>query len=145
MNSLTCAESAYIAGIIDGEGCISMSKIKTRNSFSIKKRIMVANSNLLLIDWLHKTTGVGTVNEHCNGRNTQNGWKKQHIWYLTSKTGVELIHQIMPYLILKKQQAELFTEMFYLQNLSRRSSKFNEPRQEDILKEMHVLNQRGLN
>jgi len=143
MKELTDTQKAYIAGIIDGEGCISMSKIKSRNSTSIRARIMIANANTLLLDWLYEVTGIGAIHEHCNDRNNKRGWKKQRIWTIYTKQGVELLRAILPYLIIKQRQAKLFIELHDIQKKSSRALKFNEVRQEEILKEIHELNWRG--
>ena len=144
MNKMTETEKAYIAGIVDGEGCITAYSYNTRRTTSTKSTIMVSNADTFLVDWLKTVSGLGTIHDHCNKRNLLKGWKPQRVWCLSSLHGSCLLKEILPYLIIKKEQAELFIELVELKSKSSRRGKFNEKRQNDILIRFRELNKRGL-
>jgi len=93
---------AYIAGIVDGEGTISYTHIK--NGFREKAPfIAIKNTDKNLIDWLVKTLG-GNVSE---GK-VRKGWKTPYRWYKYSTLDVyDLVSVLRPYLIIKKENADL--------------------------------------
>ena len=91
---------AYLAGIVDGEGCIRIHKQSKRNCYS--PMITVVNTNPILVDWLRFFFG-GSVGVYHSG-NTN--WKDSYNWRLTGIKAIELLQQIRPYLRLKAQQAD---------------------------------------
>ena len=97
-------EKAYIAGIIDGEGCITMGKGgRDRSDYHDSITVEMACSEVP--NFLYKLSG-GSLKE----RNREGRTKKFWCWYIRAKGGEELLTQIIPYLVLKKRQAELFLE-----------------------------------
>lgn len=134
-------EKAYIAGIIDGEGCITASKVKSRKSTTIHQRVRVANSDGRLTEWLHKKCGGFIANYRRSGKPK---WKSLKVWELSGRKGADLMRLILPYLVTKKEQAKLMIELSLLQLKSRKGKKYNEERQNKILEEYHQLNKRGI-
>lgn len=90
---------AYAAGIVDGEGCIAISENAKRTQF----RIEVVNSDPRVCVWLKERYG-GSVyqKKHYGG--------SRHIvysWIVVSSTAGEFITAIYPYLVIKKEQADI--------------------------------------
>lgn len=92
---------AYLAGIVDSEGCISLLvKPRTRQ---IQLRLQVANTSTELIDWLHSGFQ-GKVYEH---KMHSTYHRQRYDWVVIGKEAKELIKIILPFLIVKKKQATL--------------------------------------
>lgn len=104
---LTVAELAYIAGIVDGEGSISLFSGYT-NKTHVYPVVKVANTDRKLIDWLRDTVGVGAV-YHSRSRN---GCKDVYHWHVASAEAYELLCQIRPYLIIKAHRADVVTALW---------------------------------
>ena len=94
---------AYAAGIVDGEGCITISKSKMGN-FQIQVRVV--NTNEWLLQWLKFAFG-GRVAPLNDNRKEERGWKPNYYWYLRTEETKEFLKLIYPYLRIKKTQAEI--------------------------------------
>ena len=101
---------AYFAGIIDGEGSIYI--LQFRQSQPYYAGLAVYNTNRVLLEW---------VVEHFGGNiTTKPAEKGRHkIVYLwrngVIKDNLTILEQILPFLIVKKQQALLALEFLKLQ------------------------------
>ena len=113
---------AWLAGIIDGEGSISMTYIKKRKKVSgngcysgIDVRVGIANTNLPLMREVADicTEIIGekiSINE--SGRKT-NGNLTAYSLNFTSRTrAYPMLKMLLPYLIAKKGQAEIVINYF---------------------------------
>jgi len=98
----TVSQLAYLAGIIDGEGCINIyrSGKYPRTDYSI--RIYVVSTDKILIDWLQTTFG-GLQYK----RETRSGWKTKYEWIVERRLFDQLCNAVLPYIIIKKAQLEL--------------------------------------
>lgn len=92
---------AYLAGIIDGEGCFS---IYSGGPREFQLRVYVVNTNKDLIDWLQDTFG-GLVYSRNSTKNPH--WRTKYEWVLDGKMTEHLIPKVQPYLIIKGDQASL--------------------------------------
>jgi len=94
----------YLAGIIDGEGCVkphsSSSNFLRGYKKQIQARCEVSNTSKELADWLQKNFGgdVRTVKREGNR-------KTQYWWRLRNGEMKKVLPQIIPYLIVKKEEA----------------------------------------
>ena len=79
-------DRAYIAGLFDGEGCVSYKQYnrKRKNNkkayptWQIRLEIAMTDQSVLL--WLNEVLGVGTVGEKRYKTKYTAGWKKQWRW-----------------------------------------------------------------
>lgn len=95
---------AYAAGIIDGEGCISISRNSKNRGLQIQ--VEVGNTNEWLLQWLRFAFGGRVI--LVNDRRTENrGWKPVYHWYLRYDEIREFLKLIYPYLRIKRVQAEI--------------------------------------
>jgi hypothetical protein len=110
MNKLTKEQCAYIAGIVDGEGTISIShnNIQGKNSYSIVMRVY--NTDKKLINWLCKKTGLGAIKIQKNAVWERNNIKVLYKWDLYANNIRQFLPLIEPYLIIKKKQAQIMIE-----------------------------------
>ena len=95
---------AYVAGLFDGEGCISIAKCKPRwPGCSPYYRLVVAvNMANEYIPRLLKSHFGGWVNRSPKGKEH---WRQEWQWHLGSKEAVAFLEAIMPYLKLKIEEA----------------------------------------
>ena len=106
MGKISKITLAYIAGIFDGEGCVSISKEKERTTikgYSYRLRVIVGNTNEWLIKFLQSQFGGNIVL-----RQPRMPWYKPiWQWQIGAKLAQVFLEALLPYLQLKKHQAEL--------------------------------------
>ena len=98
---------AYTAGIIDGEGCISI--VSTPRSEKLGGRyyrlvIVVGNTNEWLIQWLKFNFG---GNFYMSRHQKKPTHKPMFQWQIHSQKAADFLSQILPYLQIKKPNADL--------------------------------------
>ena len=97
---------AYAAGIMDGEGCIHIRRRKKYNCFwphIYDLQVVVSTTDGILADWFYERFG-GHICK-CKLRTTSNYPKYQ--WCIQANQATGFLRKVLPYLLLKKQQAEL--------------------------------------
>lgn len=107
MKQTKATKLAYLAGFIDGEGCIMISKRNPRMDKNGKDRINVSYSVLLTIaqrdgaimDWL-----VGNYGGSVQWKDREN---PTYNWIITHKKASIVLKEVLPFLKYKKHQAEL--------------------------------------
>jgi len=113
INEISTNDAIYIAGLFDGEGCISLTKcsrIKERYktpTFTLRARIRMTDSNI--INWLYITIGgnyYGERNPTSRRIKSPNG-KPYFEWGVAGRNAIEFLKQIYPYLKVKHLQAEI--------------------------------------
>ncbi len=138
---------AYLAGIIDGEGNISIVKgnIK-RPNFYYSGYVQVGNTDTRLVYWLEANFGGRVCHE---SRAKVNSKLK---WYWTLKDCSSLLKGVMQYLVLKRAQAELVLEFrkTVKPNTGKRGRFYKSPpelirKREELWLKCRVLNKRGVN
>lgn len=118
---LTTEELAYIAGIVDGEGSIGLITVmgnhrpaKRRNSRSAgkehpghspqtKMRVSVGMTERSIPEWLCSEFGGYLTYREFPDKN----WKPRCDWTATSQIAARFLEAILPYLRIKKVQAEI--------------------------------------
>jgi hypothetical protein len=118
---------AYMAGIIDGEGTVTVSGRG-------QAQISVANTSNKLAGWM-ESKGFGL-------RKTRN-IKGRPYWnmVLGGYSIIEPLKKLLPYLVIKRQQAELVIEYIDLR-LSQGHRFTLSARMEEIIREIRALNER---
>jgi len=98
---------AYIAGIIDGEGTISVFRSRF-SALGVQPFISVKNTNKELMDFLYKEIG-GHVRKD---KKDKPHYKDRWYWRINGFCDVYcLLKALQPYLIIKKKQAEKVMEI----------------------------------
>lgn len=113
IDALTDIELAYIAGIIDGEGTVSISSNKSalRNGVcpvQYNGRITVVNTSVSLLDWLNTRIGGAQMRT----RKTKPEYKDVYVLIVNGCASAMLCKRLLPYLVVKKKQAELVIELY---------------------------------
>ncbi len=97
---------AYVAGIVDGEGCISVTTSGTGNSYSIRVQVGMCHKETMQVI----VDAFGTkLAAYKNGPDPL----KHSIYYFTcayGKNAVPILKKLLPYLITKRDQAILCLE-----------------------------------
>lgn len=145
---------AYLAGIVDGEGTIS---IKTEHSTRpCTIYLTVANTNYEMIKIFEVEFG-GKVRLRKWSENQikrgSNNWKNCYEWILTKRQASNAVFKLYPYLKIKKRQAQLILRVAriraaYPPALSRWNPKLHHKKLRVISKIKDVckkLNKRGKN
>ena len=109
MSEIIESDLAYIAGIIDGEGCITIqrSKKKRCNAASYQAHIIVCMTSEAVIKHLvDKVPGGWMTTQH-----KANGNRTLYRFVVTGNSAYVLAEQLMPYLVEKKNQALKLLEL----------------------------------
>lgn len=142
----TDADCAYLGGIIDGEGSIMVIHHKPSPSNGTKYeywvlRVLIANTNRILIDWLLERWGGG----YSIGVSKNDAWKDTYQWRADSAKAVPILKDAFPHLKLKRRQAELAFEMMSTARAT--GCKGHSPETVEarrrIAEEVRALNKRG--
>lgn len=97
---------AYIAGIIDGEGCIQIQKPKKHNrekSQPYKLQLRVANTDLRLIEYINLIFPAYVY----NGSERRKGRRRQFVWHANGSKAADVLRAVLPFMICKKEQADV--------------------------------------
>jgi len=124
---LSDVDCAYMAGLVDGEGCIVIVEEKDRDgrAMSYRLQLSVGNTNEGLIDWIcYKFGG----RKHKNKRNI-------FYWVAVSLDATAILKTIIKHLHIKKKRALLALRFM-------RFGRGNHPQKKIIKKEISTLNQR---
>lgn len=132
----------YLAGIIDGEGTIGISKQKERQYHLY---IQVGNTSEPLMKYLKDNYG----GKYC-GQSKKENRMNSFIWYDNCRKAVNIIKQIQPYLVIKTQQADLAIRAYedtfridYNNRGTHQVPQFAVDKREYYYQEMKKLNQVG--
>lgn len=105
---LTKTEIAYLAGIIDGEGSISISasRQKSRRGRVYKLRVRITMVDTETMGWLAEKLGARLYRTEPRGL----GRRAFYTLALEGEAAIPLIRRCLRYLITKRRQAELALE-----------------------------------
>lgn len=143
----TVYDWARMAAFIDGEGHISICANRTSvGNRRYQARIIISNTNPVLPNWLKETFGGFLLFRDVQKRNPKA--KQVYIWNCTSQRAAWILHNCMPWLILKGAQAKILMELQECINKSRTSlgapiALQDAARREDLKQQLHKLNARG--
>lgn len=129
---------SYLAGIFDGEGNFTLSAYYRADSgdrLRFSFQIGVKNTDLRLMKWLISNFG-GVYYTYQNKKHLD--WKLSHLWRPKGRRNMEkLILGILPYLVVKTEQAKIALEWIRLDGENNPSKRLQ------LVDNMHKLNQRG--
>jgi hypothetical protein len=147
---LSLADAAYLAGLFDGEGTLSLTAHRyserdgTRRSHGFGVRASVANTDLGVIEFVQSVVGGGNIRREEKG----DGQKTCYVLRIGAVDCRRLIPQIYPYLRIKKRQGQLLLRFMSLQDDGKRSGRrgldlADVPEALQIHREILERNQRG--
>lgn len=100
---------AYAAGLIDGEGCIRVGKYHdTRNGrrLGFRGQLSIGMTDRKALEWLRDTLG----GNFYLGRTSYDRTKAAYNWTMRTTDAARLLTAILPYLIIKREQALMLIE-----------------------------------
>jgi hypothetical protein len=105
---LSQTELAYMAGLIDGDGCIRIGHVGPLKR-TYYATVEIGMTDLPTIEWVQKCWQSGTIklNNHTAMRSRSPGWKSQWIVRIHGKRAQLLCRLLLPYLRTKKANAKL--------------------------------------
>ena len=120
---LSKEEAAYIAGVIDGEGTISLSRRHRNDNRQLV--VGIANTEHALLDYIRQTVGAGRITK----KRTVSSLHSPSVTYvIDNRQAFSLLEQISPYLrTYKARRAELILREYL--RLTPRNGKYS-PRQQ---------------
>ena len=106
---------AYAAGIMDAEGCLSVDPMRRKDVLTSYARISFSNTDRRIHKWLVKMFGGQFSRIDRNKSNRPDYWKTEYRW---NPNGVKhsswFLSQILPYLTIKKREAEILLDYYAL-------------------------------
>jgi len=113
---MTEVEKAYFAGIIDGEGTITLSK---DGEFRYPV-ISFCNNDKSIIDYIQQFCH-GTIT--CK-KSTNANWKDNYVWHLERRRAIEVINEILPYMHEQRKIARAMSIITEYVKLTPRNGKY---------------------
>ena len=133
---------AYAAGIMDGEGSIGIyCNSSNPKSPSHRMRVRVTNTDRWLVNWLKASFG-GTVG--INKVRPGHNWKQMWYWTVSCHKAVGVLKDLLPYLHMKRPQAELAIEFQKTRRRGVKPTGANRENADTMAAKMKKLNTRGL-
>ena len=112
---------SYLAALIDGEGTISLFEVNNEKGTYYGAHLQVSNTSGALMKWLVENFG---LNVSTRIHHTTFNKKPLHFWNVYgAKNKERILLGILPYLVIKKEQAKLaleFVRMFGEHNPEKR-------------------------
>lgn len=146
---LSLQNKIYIAGLFDGEGCITLFKRKNlqrgRKTPSYFLSATVRMTDLKFMFWLNNTYN-GTFGKTYDVPKDKN-WKVSKSWKVEGSRCINFLRQIYPYLKIKNKQAKVAFKFGKTinRNLGKKiMSKKILIYRDDLCKQMKHLNKRGI-
>lgn len=103
--------AAYLAGLFDGEGSLIDSRRSDRpNQKRPTWRLAVANCDLGVLEWCKRETGVGSIVSKPVPTNPRH--RRGHSWQCYSWNARDVLIQMLPYLIIKRERALVVIKTF---------------------------------
>lgn len=104
-------ELAYMAGFFDGEGCINICAYKHKhiknNQIAYKMSIKASQVDVAPLLMFHKFFGGGTPTKFYQTGQKSGIVREQHLWGIGCNAALHCLEALVPYLIVKKEEAEI--------------------------------------
>lgn len=108
LNRPSVPECAYLAGIIDGEGTVSIASARD-NRDNIRRQYLafqIGMCDLCLLLWIQERFG-GTIYKHARSNKKH---RQAYVLQWSAASVLNVTSQILPYLILKKPHVEILRQ-----------------------------------
>ena len=99
VSRLTPEDAAYIAGLVDGEGTVSLLRKHRHDNRQVV--VSISSTERCLLDYVLKTVGAGRIT---NKRTYSDKHAKSVTYTITNRQALDLLKQIAPYLKSYKAQ-----------------------------------------
>ncbi len=135
-------EIAYIAGFIDGEGCLTLSLCKNRNRLSFNARLIIVNCDKNIIEWMVKKIGGSYRTKQQPKANHKLSY---HLCLGDNHKLLKFLNIITPYLRIKRKQAKIIKKILILRIRNFRKRNRDKIRKHEMkaVKAIQELNKKG--
>ncbi len=107
---LTDSQRGYLAGLFDGEGCVTIARRHQHRSgaFAMTLEALLVMDDEKTIRYVHETTGLGTVtvDHRVDAAGTTSGYR----WATTSGSASLFLQALRPLLLTKADEADVAIE-----------------------------------
>lgn len=117
-------ELLWMAGFFDGEGCVRLQIVKRSRYYKADLRVSVSNTDIRGLDPFVKRFG-GIRVRSCKPSKSHH--KQVYRFDIGGKRAYEFLMQVIPYLLVKREQAELSCRFWELPWRTRRGQVSGEP------------------
>ena len=93
---------AYVAGIWDGEGTVSIGRVASSQNYSHSLMVQISNTNEDLINLLLERIG-----GKAQRRERQENWRTCYAWQIYADNAEAFLRAVQPYVVIKKEQVEV--------------------------------------
>lgn len=130
---MTSIEVAYLAGIIDGEGSIMLSKY--HKSEYPSPYISISSTDSELLEWIKDKMGSGRINKKKNYNIDKH--KTSYTYFIYYDVAIDIMKKIEPFLVItkKKLRAKFIVENY--KKVTQRNGRYSE--QQKLVKEQFYL------
>lgn len=97
---------AYIAGMLDGEGTVTLSRHHKNETHA--PEVTITNCDLGVLKWIKEKVGMGYVIKKKFKRDPKHS--DAYAWTIRNDAAINLLKDLYPYLIIKRERAELIIE-----------------------------------
>lgn len=136
---LSIPDASYIAGFLDGEGTIGIYHRSDNGGNTLRVSLYQSQKGIAVLEWVKDLVGAGriVIENRCN-----ENWDTACQYSCNSEVAAGLLRQLLPYLKIKKRQADIAIE--YAQKCSMAEFRYDKTLHKEYLEKMRVLNARGL-
>lgn len=146
--SLIDLKHAYIAGIVDGEGCVSISCHIRKGRKNYEGSVSVSSTTKELTEWLYKELG-GCC--YAASKRANPKLRQGYIWVQKGKKALATLKHLYPYCIVKRKQIEVYAKYYQsilewrLQAQGKHGvlDEATVKKRDSLIDEMHRLNKGG--
>jgi hypothetical protein len=142
---LSPTQAAYLAGFIDGEGCLTIGrakKVESRAGFTYFAIVTIGNTNLDALHAILRICGNGKI--QLSDKRKALGHKPMYRILFGANQIRWLLPQIRQYLLIKGQQADILASFLAAKVNGRNVSDSDWQRLEDWRGQIRALNKRGI-
>ena len=135
----------WLAGLIDGEGTITVRYLKRRDgSRRYQPIIVISNKERRLLEKVQELIGHGRISSYgkYHIRRHPNWSQVYRLEIKGSRIVLEILQSVYPYLVIKRKQAELVMKICEINLQSMKKRKRNDELRE-LVKYVKLLNKRG--
>ncbi len=117
---LSIADAAYIAGLVDGEGTIALTRRHKNENRQLE--ISISNTEMELLEYLLDTIGTGRITRK---KTYSNKHTPSATYLISNRQALRLLEQIFPFLLTYKQHRASLILQDYLR-LTPRNGKYSQ-------------------
>lgn len=114
MLNLSEQEKAYIAGMIDGEGCICISKCPRPNNYTnYNIKLFIASTDFILVEWFLKRTIAKVYAQKPTGLSKRICYKIN----FQNQGALDILKEVSKYMVIKKRRVDFVLKVYPPKNI----------------------------